>query len=144
MPNFSSVTLVGHLGRDPETKQLSSGDSLTSFTLATNKKRKDEDVTTWWNCTAWGKRGETIAKFLKKGDPILVVGEPCLRQYTTDNGVKGSSLEVDVRDWSFVGAKDSSSERPARSDGGYSRDQARNAASSDFQKPRFRDDDVPF
>lgn len=105
MPNFATVTLLGHLGKDPETKTLNSGDTVTSFSIATNKRRKDGDLTTWWNCTAWGKRGETLGQYLKKGDPILVVGEPCLRPYQTKDGRDGQALEVEVREWTFASGK---------------------------------------
>ena len=105
MPNFASVTLIGHLGRKPESKTMPSGDTVTNFALATNRKRKDGDLSTWWNCAMWGKRGETIRQYLGKGDPILVTGEPCLRPYTTRDGREGVALEVEVRDWSFVGVK---------------------------------------
>lgn len=105
MPNFASVTLIGHIGRDPETKTTQGGDTVTSFSVATNRKTKDADVATWWNCTAWGKRGEVIAQWLKKGDPICVQGEPCLRPYTTKDGRDGMSLEVAVQSFTFVGGK---------------------------------------
>jgi len=105
MPNHAQVTLAGHLGQDPQTRQTA-GDSVTSFSLATNRKRKDGDITTWWRCTAWGKRGEAIARFLKKGDPILVTGEVCNRPWTDNDGNQRLSLDVDVRDFSFLGGKD--------------------------------------
>lgn len=104
MPNFAQVTLVGHLGLDPETRTVGT-DTVTSFSLATTRKRKDAEITTWWRCSMWGKRGETIRQYLGKGDPILVVGEPCLRPYTTKDGREGQAMEVEVRDWSFVGTK---------------------------------------
>jgi single-strand DNA-binding protein len=105
MPNYASVTLIGHLGRDPENRTTNSGDSVTSFSLATNKRRKDGDLSTWWNCTCWGKRGETLASYLKKGDPVLIQGEPSLRPYTTKDGRDGLALEVEVREWTFVGTR---------------------------------------
>lgn len=104
MPNYASVTLVGHLGKDPVTKSLPSGDSVTSFSIATSRKRKDEEHTTWWNCSLFGKRGETLAQYLKKGDPVLIHGEPFLRQYSSANG-DGQSLDVVVNDFAFIGAK---------------------------------------
>ena len=104
MPNYAQVTLIGHLGRDPEVKSVGD-DTVTSFSIATNRRNKDADTTTWWNCSMWGKRGERISQYLKKGDPILVVGEPSSRPYTTKDGRDGLSLEVRVTDWSFVGGK---------------------------------------
>ena len=130
MPNFAQVTLIGHLGKDPETKTVGS-DTVTSFSLATSRKRKGEECTTWWNCSMWGKRGETIRQYLGKGDPILVTGEPYQRPYTTKDGREGVALEVDVRDWSFVGVKGDQS-APRQSS------QPPSAGRTDY------DDEIPF
>ena len=157
MPNFAQVTLIGHLGKSPETKTLPGGDTVTSFALATNRRRKDGDLSTWWNCSMWGKRGETIRQYLSKGDPILVVGEAYQRPYTTKDGREGVALEVEVRDWSFVGGKGDQNaaggHQGASRDSGMSQERgdARDAhrASQAAQAPSGGgpadyDDDIPF
>lgn len=106
MPNHAQATLAGHLGQDPVTRTTQMGESVTSFSLATNRKRRDESITTWWRCTCWGKRGEVIAQYLRKGDPILVTGEVCNRPWTDQDGSQRMSLDVEVRDFSFLGSKD--------------------------------------
>lgn len=116
MPNFSTVTLVGHLGRDPETKYTPGGDAVTEFSIATSRKRGDTETTTWWRCTMWGKRGEAIAKHLAKGDPILVSGEPFMRPWTDSNGKERQSLEIDARDFAFIGSRGERSDRPAKTE----------------------------
>lgn len=105
MPNFASVTIVGHLGADVSVKSLPSGDSVANFSIATTRKRRDAEVTTWWRCALFGKRAETFAEYLHKGDPVLIQGEPYQRSYTAKDGSAGVSLEVDVKDWAFVGSK---------------------------------------
>jgi single-strand DNA-binding protein len=145
MPNFASVTLVGHLGRDPETKTVG-GDTVTSFSLATNRKRKDSDLSTWWNCACWGKRGAMIGQYLGKGDPILVTGEPCLRHYTTKDGRDGVALEVDVRDWTFVGSKNDaqSAQTPPRAPSAPTPQGQAPAAPYYDPAVAGEDDDIPF
>lgn len=108
MPNHASVTLIGHLGKSPETRYAPSGDAIVSFSLATNSRRgKDQDdLTTWWNCTCWGKRGEALAQYTRKGDPLMVRGEPCLRPWTGRDGSERQSLEVRVDDFAFLRGKD--------------------------------------
>ena len=108
MPNFASVTLIGHLGRDPETRYTPSNTSVTSFSLATSRKDgQGQETTTWWRCTCFGKRGDVIAQYFRKGDPILVQGEPSLREYSGKDGQARTSLEVIVNDFSFIkGRKD--------------------------------------
>jgi single-strand DNA-binding protein len=142
MANYASVTLMGHLGRDPETKQLSSAaGSVTSFSLATTVKRKDTETTTWWNCQLFGKRGEALARYLKKGDPVLVAGEPLLRAYQKKDGGDGQALEVTCSDFSFVGAKGDSTgvsspaPQPSYSDAPKAPQSTHNAND---------DDDIPF
>ena len=104
MPKFSHATIAGHLVRDPETKQV--GDNtVTNLTVAVNGKR-EKDETIFMDCAAWGKRGETIAQYLGKGDPILVSGS--LRQESweaKDGGGKRSKIKLDVQDFTFVGKK---------------------------------------
>jgi len=120
MPNYASVTIMGHLGKDCETRFTPGGDAITSFSIATSRKWKGKDgqqqeETTWWNCSMFGKRGEVIGQYLKKGDPILVHGEPSLRKDQTNDGRDGFSLDVRVADFAFVGGKgdNQGEQRPA-------------------------------
>lgn len=106
MANYAAITLVGHLGRDPETKCAPSGTGIVTFSIATSRKDgQGNEVTTWWRCTCFGKRGEVIAQYFKKGDPILVQGEPSVRDYTKKDGSQGYSPEVVVNDFAFVKSK---------------------------------------
>ena len=84
MPNYAQTTIIGNLGRDPETRQV--GDNtVTNFSVAVTRKRKGrEDITTWWNVDAWNKTGELAAQYLKKGSSCLVVGEAYLDTYEKD------------------------------------------------------------
>ena len=138
MANFASVTLIGHLGRDVETKFIPDGTAVAKFSIATSRKRKDGEVSTWWNCTLFGKRGEALAQYLHKGDPVLIQGEPYLRSYTANDGTERQSLECDVREWAFVGGKG------GQSGGGYAAP-AQSKPKADPQAP-FDDDlsDIPF
>lgn len=106
MANYAAITLVGHLGHDPETKYAHSGTGIVTFSIATSRKDgQGNEVTTWWRCTCFGKRGEVIAQYFKKGDPILVQGEPSVRDYTKKDGSPGYSPEVVVNDFAFVKSK---------------------------------------
>ncbi len=130
MPNFSTVTLIGHLGRDAELKSTPDGSAVANFSIATTRKRRDSEVTTWWRCALFGKRAETFAQYLHKGDPVLIQGEPYQRSYTAKDGSERTSLEVDVKDWAFVGSKGATYQQDAP--------QAVAKPADDF------DDDIPF
>lgn len=113
MPNHASVTLIGHLGKDPVTRTPhGASESVTSFSIATTVKRRDQETTTWWNCSAWGKRGEIVQRFLHKGDPLMVQGEPLLRTYTTQDGREGQSLEVSVSSVTLLGSRSGAQSAP--------------------------------
>lgn len=133
MPNYAHCTLIGHLGRDPELRHLPDGSPVASFSLATSRKRKDGETTTWWRCTLFGKRAEVLVGYLHKGDPVLVSGEPYQREWVDKEGATRLSLELDVRDFAFVGGK------AARSDPAPEQ-----RASQKFQAPADFDDQLPF
>lgn len=102
MPNFSSITVMGHLGRDAETKEVN-GDTVVSFSLATTRKRGDNESTTWWRCQFWGKRAAKVAQYLTKGKAVCVVGECYTREYEAKDKSLKVSLEVDVRELVLLG-----------------------------------------
>jgi single-strand DNA-binding protein len=94
MPNHSNITIVGHLGKDPQME--TKGEHTTCrFSVATGRKRKDGEVTTWWNVTCWRKDAEYAAKYLKKGDAVLVMGEAYMDQWEKD-GQKHSMLKIEA------------------------------------------------
>ena len=101
MPNFARVELIGHLGADPEVK-TASGDAVAVFSLATSRKRQEQEITTWWRCAVWGRRADVIGQYVRKGDPLHLVGEPVLRPYTDRDGVARVSLEVQVSDFTLL------------------------------------------
>lgn len=103
---FNKVTLLGNLTRDPETRATTSGQSVTSFSLAVNRTWKGSDGSSqeevsYFDCTAWGKAGEIIAQYTQKGRALLVSGR--LRQSTWEQeGQKRSKVEVVVEDFNFI------------------------------------------
>jgi single-strand DNA-binding protein len=74
----------------------------------------DKQVTTWVNCTYWGKRGEKVAPYLTKGARIGIVGELTNRQYTAKDGTEKHSLELRVSDLTLLGAKGDASTPPTK------------------------------
>ena len=105
---FNKVVLLGNLTADPETRTTPSGQNVTSFSLAVNRTWNDasgqrQEETSFINCTAWGPRGETIAKYVGKGRQLLVSGR--LQQRSWDDketGKKRSTIDVVVEEFSFV------------------------------------------
>jgi single-strand DNA-binding protein len=97
------VTLIGNLGKDPETKTTDSGKKITHFTLATNdgyKNTEGERVneTTWHNIVAWNGLADIAGKFLKKGREVAVEGRIVYRTYEDKKGVTKNITEIVLSD----------------------------------------------
>ena len=106
---FNKVTLMGNLTRDVEMRTTPSGQSVANFSLAVSRSWKGQDgqtqeQTSFINCIAWGKAGEIIAQYVKKGDALLVSGRLDQRSWDDkESGQKRSTIEVNVEDFNFVG-----------------------------------------
>jgi len=74
MPSHNYVSLLGHLGSDPEMTYTPEGVAVTRFSIATTRRDK-EHTTDWHRCVAFNKTAEVIAQYAKKGDPLLLDGE---------------------------------------------------------------------
>jgi single-strand DNA-binding protein len=105
---FNKVILMGNLTRDVEVRTTPSGQSVANFSLAVSRSWKGQDgqqqeQTSFINCVAWGKPGEIIAQYVKKGDPLLVSGRLDQRSYDDKDGNKRQAVEVNVEDFNFIG-----------------------------------------
>ena len=96
MPNLAQITLVGHLGRDPEGRYTPSGEAVAEFSVAHTYKRKAGETTTWWRCTAFGKTAEIASQFLTKGDAVLVIGTAYNEPWQDKQGNDRLTLKVMV------------------------------------------------
>ena len=96
-----SATAIGHLARDPETRQTS-GNSVSNFTIAANQKFGQNETTTWINCSFWGKRGEVFGQYHQKGDKVAVSGTLYNDKYTDRDGNERESWKMDVSNFTFV------------------------------------------
>ena len=105
----NSVTLIGHLGGDPEVKTFNGDRKKASFSIATTdtyKNNKGDKVsdTQWHNIVIWGKLAGVAEKYLKKGQEIVVEGKLVHRVYET-NGDKKYFTEVNVNDLVMLSKK---------------------------------------
>lgn len=112
---FNLVVLVGNLVSDPELKTTTNGTSVTSFRIAV--QRRVQEGTDFLDIVAWRKTAEFIAKYFKKGNPILVRGSVQIRTWTTPDNQKRYATEVVADEVSFVGKKENASQANAPSYG---------------------------
>ncbi len=117
----NKITLIGHLGQDPEVRRLDNGSVVARFSVATSESYKDNDgnlqsQTEWHSVTAWRVLAEQAERLLKKGSLVFVEGKMQYRKYTDKNGIERISAEIlastfrilDKREGSGGGLRESS------------------------------------
>ena len=109
MRGFSKAIITGNLTRDPELRTTPNGASVCSFSVAVNRVYKDasgeqkEDVS-FIDCSAWGKLGEMINQYAKKGTGVLVSGRLDQRSWEDKTtGQKRSRVEIVADEFNFAG-----------------------------------------
>ena len=100
---MNNLTVAGQLGRDAEVRFLPNGDPVANFSIA-DSQGKDKD-TIWWNCQLFGKRAESLAQYLTKGQSVTITGSVSQRKYVDKNGVEKISTDVRVNDVALQGGK---------------------------------------
>jgi single-strand DNA-binding protein len=108
---FSRVVLVGNLGRDPEMRYLPSGDPVVNFSIAVSRRRRGQDgnmqeETDWYRINCFRRNAEIADQYLRKGSQVLVDGQLQIRQYTGNDGVERTSVEVNCDNFTMLGSRD--------------------------------------
>lgn len=140
MRGFSKAIVAGNVTRDPEMRATPSGAQACNFTIAVNRVFRGSDgnqqeQTSFIDCVAWGKSGETIAQYVRKGSALIVSGRIEQRSWEDKtSGQRRSRVEIIVDDFSFVGGGDGA----GRSAGGAASRPAAKAAA-----PVANDEVVP-
>ena len=109
--NFNKIMLGGRLCSNPENSQTQEGVSVSTFTIAVNRRgatRDQKPTTDFFKITAWRSLADFVYKFFQKGSPIFVVGTIQNRTYTDREGKKRFATEIIAEELDFV---DSKSER---------------------------------
>ena len=108
MSSYNKVIMLGNLTRDPQLLYTPSQTAVVDFGLATNRKWTDKsgqpkEEVCFVDLTAFGKTGENINKYCKKGDPLLVEGRLTFDTWQAPDGTKRSKHKVTVERFSFIG-----------------------------------------
>ena len=107
--SITRVILLGNLGKDPEVRYTSSQMAVSSFSIATNERKKDSatgqwtDHTEWHNIVTFGKTAENCAQYLKKGRQVLVEGSIRSRKWQDKEGKDRYITEIVAQNIVFVG-----------------------------------------
>ncbi len=154
--SVNKVILLGNLGKDAELSYIASGQAVSKFSLATNRRWKDksdqwQEETEWHNIVVWGKTAENLTQYLTKGQKVYVEGRIKSRTWEGRDGAKHYSTDIIANDVVLV------SGRGGGEEGAGSRaSQARPAtaaaapgpapapAAEEGISPEITDDDIPF
>jgi single-strand DNA-binding protein len=112
MASLNKVILIGNMAADPELKQTTSGISVCSFSIAVNRKfaKEGEQSCDFITIQTWRQTAEFVAKYFKKGKPILVCGQLQVRTWNDNQGNKRYATEVVADEVSFVGNNENPTE----------------------------------
>lgn len=102
---MNKVHLIGNLTRDVELRFTKNNTPVASYTIAVNTGYGELQETNYFNIVTWGKAGEFVKKYFKKGQSIALTGRLKNKNYEDNNGTKHYSMEVVTEDIEFIGGK---------------------------------------
>jgi single-strand DNA-binding protein len=156
--SVNKVILLGHLGKDAETKFTPNGVARSTFTLATSRRWKDQQTGEWKEETDWHNillwRAENVATYLLKGKQVYIEGHLQTRSYEGKDGQKKYFTEVVSDDLILLGGRGDATGAPAGPASEFAppvsmprsapRPQAGASEPPDDLNQGITDDDVPF
>jgi single-strand DNA-binding protein len=103
----ASVSILGNLGRAPETRFTPDGTFVANFSIASNSVRNSTngkiEKTDWFRVTAFGQQARTLAKYAKKGSRLLVQGKLTMDAWMNREDVPQVNADVLLQDFQFAG-----------------------------------------
>ena len=141
---MNTITLIGYVGKDAESRTFDNGSKVTSFTLATTERGytlqngdKVPDQTDWHNIVCNRHLAEFAEKWARKGQPFLITGRVRYREYTNQAGEKRYITEVIARSIEFLPSKKQDKGDTPNAEADHGESQAQTMTSEQV-------DDLPF
>ena len=108
---MNKIFIIGNLGRDPEPRYTLTGQMVTSFSVATNRRYRtasgeQREETEWFNCSAFGRLAESCNVYLSKGQQVYIEGRLSSRTYQTRDGQTRFSNDIAVTEIQFLSSRD--------------------------------------
>jgi len=104
MAGLNKMTIIGHLGRDPEVRITNSGMSVTNFSVAVTEKSKGEEKTLWFKVITFDSLANICGEYLKKGRQVYIEGRLQLDEWTDRDGKTRTSLEIVANSMIMLGS----------------------------------------
>jgi len=151
MASYNRIIIMGNLTRDPEYKQLNSGQSVCRLGLASNRQFKNRQTGTmsqevcFVDVDVWGPQADTCQQYLQKGRSVLIEGRLKLDTWDVE-GQKRSKHTIVADRVTFVGSSADSDTSSASDDLGRrtSASHAANMGEVDLKDEKPFEDDLPF
>lgn len=144
--SLNKATLIGNLTRDPELRKTTGGQSVASFSIATNRVFTDaqgnkKDQADYHNVVAWGRLGEICAQYLTKGKKVYVDGRIQNREWTAQDGTKKYRTEIVIENMIMLDGKGMGGSSASRSSDGPGMSDEPPAVPADDE---IKLEDIPF
>ena len=117
---YQQITIIGHLGKDPVSKQSQSGKQYAQFSVAASRSLgQGQKETTWFSVTVWEKTANFVSNYAQKGSLVMVTGRlnpdqtGCPRIWTDNNGNARAAFEVTANDVKILSGYKTEDERNA-------------------------------
>ncbi len=105
------ICIAGIIGQDAELTHMPDGTAIAKWSVADDQGQNKPTI--WWRCSLFGKRAESLVKWLTKGSRVTITGNLTEREYTSRDGVVTKAQEVNVRDVALQGDRKQQDEAPA-------------------------------
>ena len=105
---MNKVIISGNLGKNPDQRTTSTGQVVTNFSVATNRRWVNQETgevkeeTVWFRVTCWGRLAETTNQYLKQGSKVMVEGRINVSAYISHEGEARASLELTAQSVEFL------------------------------------------
>jgi single-strand DNA-binding protein len=142
MASVNKVILVGHLGKDPETRYMPNGDQVTNITIATSEQWTDKasgekkEATEWHRVAFFRRLAEIAGQYLKKGSQVYIEGKLKTRKWQDKDGTDRYTTEIHADEMKMLGKRDRPADEAAP-------ERQRSAPVQDSGEASF-DGDIPF
>ncbi len=143
---MNKLTIIGNLTRDPETRTVTSGSTVCSFTVAVNRRRSSQNANQpeadFFRVSAWNKLGDICQRYLAKGRKVAVVGPVSVSSYEAKDG-SGTrfSLDITAEDVEFLSTR---ADDQAGAVGGMNTGAGNASSKKETGFAEVDDDDLPF
>ena len=147
--SYQKTIICGNIGRDPEIRQMQSGDKVASFSVAVTERWKDkhnqkQERTEWFRCTCFKGLAGVVESYVRKGSKVLIEGKQKTDSYTDKDGNQRQSITLIVDQMQMLGGNENQTQPQAQ----QNYNQGRSSGGSQMPNPHGGaddlDDEIPF